>query len=175
MPKKSAATVAAPPTTKCAICGAEIAVAEYGQHVADFHASPVPKAHIPQTPFPGQQPGTVPPQAPQRPQNVPPHYVWDGKMWKAPAPSGRKTFSGNTEDASAPVLAQAFWKPGRSLTGTVIGFFDSTKGKCVTLKLPSPLQLQPEECSPAGVDVNTVSLISIGMTMRGLQMAMRSA
>lgn len=50
-------------------------------------------------------------------------------------------FRGKTEDAGAPFLTAAFWKPSKSIAGTVIREFETDNGRAYGILLVTPVMV----------------------------------
>lgn len=83
-------------------------------------------------------------------------------------------FSGNTEDASAPILGAGFWKKGAQLIGTVVRNFVTTNGKCYTISLKKPIKVDLGTCYPKGSGVEEMEQVSVG-ALKGFGMALQAS
>lgn len=90
--------------------------------------------------------------------------------------------SGNTQDAAVPILKQAFWTKGTSLSGYVVRRFETSPepGKvamCIELKLPKFLSVDASLLSTSEKGLKgaqRLERIAIG-EMTGLMMAINAA
>ena len=78
-----------------------------------------------------------------------------------------KTYSGSTELAKAPILRAEDFKKGLKIEGIVSSLFPTQIGLCYVISLKTPQIF-------ASTGPEKQSKISVGHSMKGLQMALRS-
>lgn len=82
-------------------------------------------------------------------------------------------YTGNTEDASAPILAANYWKKGTAIRGTVLRMFHTKTGICYTIKLDKPITADGKDIYPA--QEGKVSLDQVSVGLKGFHMAIGAA
>jgi hypothetical protein len=77
------------------------------------------------------------------------------------------TYTGKTQDASAPILGATFWKKGVKIEGTVVRQFPTQNGPCYEIHLTKPLTLDGE--SQKSVSIGNMKGFGMALAAAGLE------
>lgn len=92
----------------------------------------------------------------------------------APLEDSLASFSGKTQDASAPILAADFWKKGTRISGKVLRAFTTENGTCYTIQLPEKISVKRTLTYPKAEGTEMLDKVSVG-SLKGFEMALSAS